>query len=203
MHIWDVTWLSVLQANGVTAGYNRLPVISDIDIDVAAGSIVSVIGPNGAGKSTLLKALVGRLKPMAGQVKVSGADITGWPTHRIVGKGLGYVPQTNNVFVSLSVRENLEMGAFSYSGDVHAQIDRVLAAFPDLAASPNKKAGNLSGGQRNLLGVARALMSEPRVILVDEPTAGLAPPNARLMWQQLVRIASAGAAVLVVEQNVD
>jgi ABC-type branched-subunit amino acid transport system ATPase component len=195
--------LNVLQAEDVTAGYNRLPVIREINVHVEPGSIVSVIGPNGSGKSTLLKALVGRLKPMSGRVTISGADVTGWPTHKVVANGLGYVPQTNNVFVSLSVRENLEMGAFSKSGNIRAQVEKVLATFPDLAASPGKKAGVLSGGQRNLLGVARALMSDPKVILVDEPTAGLAPANARLIWEQLVRIAAQGAGVLVVEQNVD
>jgi ABC-type branched-subunit amino acid transport system ATPase component len=168
-----------------------------------ASTIVAIIGPNGSGKSTLLKAVIGLLKPMSGRVEADGQDVTGWPPHRIVARGIGYVPQFNNVFVSLNIVENLEMGAFTFSGDARPRIEKVLASFPDLAAARTKKAGALSGGQRNLLGVARALMLEPKVILVDEPTAGLAPKNSKRVWEALTSIAAAGTAVVVVEQNVD
>lgn len=193
----------MLLIDRVSAGYNRLPIIRDVSVRVEAGSIVAVIGPNGSGKSTLAKTIVGKLKPMSGRVTVGETDVTGWPTHRIVRRGVGYVPQTANVFVSLTVRENLEMGAYIYSGSVGARIRTLINEFPELSVSEGKRAGDLSGGQRNLLGVARALMADPRVLIVDEPTAGLAPVNSGLIWRQLARIAHAGAAVLVVEQRVD
>jgi neutral amino acid transport system ATP-binding protein len=193
----------LLRASGLTAGYTELPVIQEVSIDCEPGSIVTVLGPNGSGKSTLLKAIIGILKPMAGNVHIEDTDVTGWPTFRIARNGLSYVPQLNNIFPSLSVVENLEMGGFSYTGDVRARVHEVLEDFPDLAAAHAKKGGELSGGQRNLLGVARALMMHPRVILVDEPTAGLAPINTKRIWDQLVRIAAAGTAVVVAEQNVD
>jgi ABC-type branched-subunit amino acid transport system ATPase component len=193
----------LLRVSGLTAGYTQLPVIEEVSIACDPGSIVAILGPNGSGKSTLLKAIVGLLKPMSGHVQIGDTDITGWASFRIVRSGLSYVPQLNNVFVSLSVVENLEMGGFSYGGDIRERVRQVLGAFPDLAAAPRRKAGQLSGGQRNLLGVARALMMEPKVILVDEPTAGLAPVNAKRIWGQLMRIAESGTAVVVAEQNVD
>jgi ABC-type branched-subunit amino acid transport system ATPase component len=143
------------------------------------------------------------LKPMGGRIVLGDTDLTGWSPYKIVRQGMAYVPQSQNVFPSLSVVENLEMGAFARSEGVGPEIERVLAQFPDLDASRRKKAGNLSVGQRNLLGVARALMADPKVILVDEPTAGLAPGNVQLIWDQLVGIAARGVAVVVVEQNVD
>ncbi len=195
--------MGLLNVESLTAGYTQLPVIEGIGLKAEGGSIVAIVGPNGSGKSTLLKAIIGLLKPMSGRVQADGEDVTGWPSHRIVSRGIGYVPQFNNVFVSLNVVENLEMGAFSYSGDARPRVEKVLASFPDLAAARSKKAGALSGGQRNLLGVARALMLEPKVILVDEPTAGLAPQNSTRVWEALMKIAEAGTAVVVVEQNVD
>jgi ABC-type branched-subunit amino acid transport system ATPase component len=193
----------MLSAEKITAGYSQLPIINDVTIGARKAAIVSVLGPNGSGKSTLLKAIVGLLKPMSGRVTIGAQDITGWEPHRIVRKGVGYVPQGSNVFASLSVVENLEMGAFARSDDIRPHIERVLDSFPDLKAARKKRAGDLSVGQRNLLGVARALMLDPQVILVDEPTAGLAPMNMRLIWDQLSKIAAAGAGVVVVEQNVD
>jgi ABC-type branched-subunit amino acid transport system ATPase component len=193
----------LLQVDSLTAGYTRLPVTHDVSIRAEPGAIVAILGPNGSGKSTLLKAMVGILKPMSGTVTATGTDITGWPSYRIARNGVGYVPQLSNVFPSLTVVENLEMGGFAHRGDVRSRIESVLDSFPDLAAARRKKAGELSGGQRNILGVARALMLDPKVILVDEPTAGLAPANSWRMWEELIKIAKAGAAVVVVEQNVD
>ncbi len=195
--------MSTLQIDGLTAGYSQLPVIRDVSLRAEPGSIVSILGSNGSGKSTLLKAIIGLLKPMSGRVVIGGRDVTGWRPFKIVREGIGYVPQTNNVFVSLSVVENLEMGAFVRSGDVGARTEQVLESIPDLKAARNKRAGDLSVGQRNLLGLARALMLDPSAILVDEPTAGLAPANTRRIWQQLKSMAANGAAVVVVEQNVD
>jgi ABC-type branched-subunit amino acid transport system ATPase component len=193
----------LLQVDSLTAGYTRLPVTHEVTIRAEPGAIVAILGPNGSGKSTLLKAMVGILKPMTGKVTVEETDVTGWASYRIARKGIGYVPQLNNVFPSLTIVENLEMGGFTHKGDLRSRIDRVLDSFPDLAAARHKKAGELSGGQRNILGVARALMLDPKVILVDEPTAGLAPANSWRMWEELIKIAQTGAAVVVVEQNVD
>jgi ABC-type branched-subunit amino acid transport system ATPase component len=193
----------LLQVERLTAGYTQLPVVQDVTIRAQAGSLVSIIGPNGSGKSTLLKAIMGFLKPMSGSVTVEDRDVTGWAPHRIVRGGAGYVPQLSNIFVSLTVEENLEMGGFTYAADVRTRMEEVLQTLPDLLAARKKKAGELSGGQRNLLGVARALMIEPKVVLVDEPTAGLAPANSRRIWDELLRISAAGKAVVVVEQNVD
>jgi branched-chain amino acid transport system ATP-binding protein len=193
----------VLQVDGLSAGYSKLPIIRDVSMSSRESSIISIIGPNGSGKSTLLKAAVGLLKPMSGHVLLGERDITGWPPHRCARGGIGYVPQTNSVFPSLTVVENLEMGAYARSDGVREHIDRVLDLFPDLKAATKKGAGELSVGQRNLLGVARALMLDPDVILVDEPTAGLAPKNADRIWEELTRVAAAGASVVVVEQNVD
>ena len=195
--------MTVLAVEGITAGYGQLPVITDVSIRCEAGSIVSVLGSNGSGKSTLLKAICGLLPPMQGSVLVEGANVVGMRPYQIAQRGIGYVPQSKNVFPSLTVLENLEMGAFVRRDDIRHQITKVLDTFPDLKASPKKRAGDLSVGQRNLLGMARALMLDPKAILVDEPTAGLAPLNTRRIWDQLVTIAAAGAAVVVVEQNVD
>src|SRR5579859_5876222 len=141
----------MLVVDRLSAGYNRLPIIRDVTLRADVGSIVAIIGPNGSGKSTLAKTIAGRLRAMSGRVTIGDTDVTGWSTHRIVAHGLGYVPQTANVFVSLSVRENLEMGAYTYSGDVGNRVREVLNQFPELQASQRKAAGDLSGGQRNLL----------------------------------------------------
>ncbi|MEA2683708.1 MAG: branched-chain amino acid transport system ATP-binding protein [Chloroflexota bacterium] len=193
----------MLRVDRLTAGYSLLPIINEVSVASRDAAIVSVIGPNGSGKSTLLKAMIGLLKPMSGTVVLGDLDIAGWTPHKIVRQGVGYVPQNNSVFPSLSIVENLEMGAFARTDDIGPKVEKVLDSFPDLKAATKKKAGDLSVGQRNLLGVARALMLDPKVILVDEPTAGLAPQNADRIWQQLHMIASDGAAVIVVEQNVD
>ncbi len=195
--------MSLLLAAGITAGYGRAPVIQDVTVRADPGTTVGIIGPNGSGKSTLLKAVMGLITLTAGQVVIADQNVTGWPTHRIVRHGLGYIPQLNNVFPSLTVLENLEMGALPLQGHKKGpRIDQVLAEFPALAAARRKRAYQLSGGQSKLLAVARALMSDPKVVLADEPTSGLSPINAELIWQQLTRIAGGGLAVIVVEQNV-
>ena len=187
----------------MTAGYGALPVVQSVTIRAEAGSITAVIGPNGSGKSTLLKAIVGLLKVTSGRVQLDGKDIAGWRAYRIARAGIGYVPQLSNVFPSLTVVENLEMGAVAAQRRDRPSADQVLSDFPDLDAARGKRAAHLSGGQRNLLGVARALMMAPKTILVDEPTAGLAPANAERVWRQLERIRGRGIAIVVVEQNVD
>jgi ABC-type branched-subunit amino acid transport system ATPase component len=161
------------------------------------------VGPNGAGKSTLLKAAAGLLKPMGGRVRLAGREVTGWTPHRIARAGMGYVPQVNNVFPTLSVMENLEMGAFIRKSGVRERMEEVLEMFPDLRQAADRPAGVLSGGQRNMLGMARALMLDPSVLLLDEPTAGLAPLYIARIWERVAAIATTGTAVVVVEQNVD
>jgi ABC-type branched-subunit amino acid transport system ATPase component len=195
--------MSALRVDSVTAGYTKLPIIHEVSINVAPGQLACVVGPNGSGKSTLLKAIMGVIKTASGRVATGDADITGLQTHQVVRAGVSYVPQSANVFPSLTVVENLEMGAYIRSGSLQESVEAVLSSFPDLAQARRKRGGELSGGQRNLLGVARALMTNPRVILVDEPSAGLAPANTRIIWEQLARIAEEGTGVVVVEQNVD
>jgi ABC-type branched-subunit amino acid transport system ATPase component len=195
--------MTVLEAQGVTAGYGPAPVVQDVSVSVQEGEVVAIVGPNGAGKSTLLKSLFGLLRLMAGTVRIAGRDVSGWPPHQIARHGLAYVPQVENVFPSMSIVENLEMGGFTRKGPLTARIDEVLDIFPDLREAGRKQAGQLSGGQRNMLGMARALMLEPRALLLDEPTAGLSPVYTRVVWDQIGRIAAMGTAVVVVEQNVD
>jgi ABC-type branched-subunit amino acid transport system ATPase component len=195
--------MPALRTEGVTAGYGRSPIITDISLSAEVATVTTIIGPNGAGKSTFAKTLVGVLKPMAGRIAVNDVDITKMPGHRIPRCGLVYVPQNDNVFKRLTVRENLEIGGFASKGDSSARIAEVLEVFPDLAKAVNKKAGFLSGGQQNLLAIARALMVDPSVIVLDEPTAGLSPAYTDVVWNQVAQIAQLDTAVVVVEQNVE
>jgi ABC-type branched-subunit amino acid transport system ATPase component len=191
----------VLRAEGVTAGYGGPPIIEDVRLTVLAGRITAVVGPNGAGKSTLLKALSGVLKVSSGDVYVRGGKTTNVAPEKLVRRGLGYVPQVSNVFPDLTVRENLEMGGYTRRRGVHARIDELCELFPDLSKSLRRRAGMLSGGQRSMLAMARALMLEPAVMLLDEPSAGLAPLLQGALWEQIEKIAATGVGVCVVEQN--
>ncbi|HKB34143.1 MAG TPA: ABC transporter ATP-binding protein [Candidatus Dormibacteraeota bacterium] len=194
---------TALQAEGITAGYGKVPVVWEIAARAESGKVVAILGPNGSGKSTFMKAITGQIHVDAGAVSVAGKDVTGLPGHLIARSGLGYVPQVGNVFPSLTVVENLEMGGFTRKSGLKERIAQVLDIFPDLKLARAKRGGALSGGQRNLLGIARALMIDPVVVLLDEPTAGLSPAYTQIVWDQVRRIAAAGAAVVVVEQNVD
>ena len=195
--------MPALLAEGVTAGYGRAPIINDISLTADTGVVTTIIGPNGAGKSTFAKTLVGILRPMSGRIAVNGVDITRVPGHLIPRHGLVYVPQNDNVFKRLTVRENLEIGGFASKGDTSARMEEVLDIFTDLRVAIDKKAGVLSGGQQNLLAIARALMVDPLVIILDEPTAGLSPAYTDVVWNQIAGIATLDTAVLVVEQNVE
>ncbi len=195
--------MTALRAEEITAGYGRVPIVSGISVSVADGSLTAIVGPNGAGKSTFAKALAGVLRPDAGRIFVGDAEITGLPCHLIVRQGLAYVPQNGNVFATLTVTENLEMGAFTRRSGTRQRIAEVLDIFPDLRIAAGKKAGLLSGGQQNLLGMAKALMLDPRAVILDEPTAGLSPRYTDVVWAQIDRITKTGTAALVVEQNVD
>jgi ABC-type branched-subunit amino acid transport system ATPase component len=195
--------MPALRADAITAGYGRSPIINEISLTADLGSVTTIIGPNGAGKSTFIKSLVGILRPMSGRVIVNDVDITKMPGHRIPRHGLVYVPQNDNVFKRLTVRENLEVGGFASRTDPAARMAEILAIFTDLAKAVDKKAGFLSGGQQNLLAIARALMVDPTVILLDEPTAGLSPAYTDVVWAQIRRISQLNTAALVVEQNVE
>jgi ABC-type branched-subunit amino acid transport system ATPase component len=195
--------MPALLTDSVTAGYGRTPIINDISLAADIGTVTTIIGPNGAGKSTFAKTVVGVLKPMSGRILVNNLDVTRLPGHQIPRHGLVYVPQNDHVFKRLTVRENLEVGGFIAKGDTSARMAEVLDIFPDLDTARDKKAGLLSGGQQNLLAIARALMVEPSVIILDEPTAGLSPTYTDAVWNQITAIAQLETAVLVVEQNVE
>jgi ABC-type branched-subunit amino acid transport system ATPase component len=191
----------VLRADGVTAGYGGPPIIEDISLRVMAGRITAIVGPNGAGKSTLLKALSGVLRVSRGEVYVRDVKTTNLAPERLVKHGLSYVPQVSNVFPDLTVRENLEMGAYTRRHGVVARIDELCELFPDLSKALRRRAGMLSGGQRSMLALARALMLNPAVLLLDEPSAGLAPLLQSAVWEQIEKIAATGVGICVVEQN--
>ena len=190
-----------LQVRDITGGYGHAQILNGISFKLEPGQIVSIVGPNGAGKSTLLKAIFGLVHVSAGQVLLEGKTITNVPPESLVKRGMAYVPQSNNIFPSLSVLENLEMGAFIRKDNYHPRIEELFSLFPDLRESRHKPAGLLSGGQRNMLAMARALMLDTRVLLLDEPTAGLAPRVTLAVWDRIQSIRATGVAVLVVEQN--
>jgi branched-chain amino acid transport system ATP-binding protein len=190
-----------LEVIGLTAGYGGPPVIENVSIAASRGAITAIVGPNGAGKSTLLKAIAGLIRPTAGSVKVSGVDVTGLPAEKLVRKGVAYVPQVANVFPELTIRENLDMGGYSRRAGVHERIDQLFKLFPDLEASSHRRANMLSGGQRTMLALARGLMVDPAVLILDEPSAGLAPKFQGLIWERIEAIKATNVAVLVIEQN--
>ena len=191
----------ILSAESITVGYSEIDILYDVFIHLNAGEIVSVIGPNGAGKSTLLKTIFGFLKPKTGKVVLNDEDITGWKPDRIVRKGISYVPQTENVFPSLTVQENLEMGAFIRTDDYSARLREMYDLFPILKERRHQKVGHLSGGQRQMVAMGRALMLDPQVLLLDEPSAGLAPLFVSMIFKKIKEINSTGVAMILVEQN--
>ncbi len=203
MRTWEVARVSVLEVSGLTAGYGRVPVVWEASLEAKVGQVVTIVGPNGAGKSTFTKAIFGLIPVSAGGVQLDGENLTGWEPHRIARGGIAYVPQVENIFSTMSIRENLEIGGFIRKQGVSERIAEIFEIFPDLAKAAGRRGGDLSGGQRNMLGMARALMSDPKVILLDEPTAGLSPIYVDVVWEQVRKIASLGTTVVVVEQNVE
>lgn len=191
----------VLAVRGLTAGYGGPPIIQDVSIEACSGAITALIGPNGAGKSTLLKAIAGVIRSSAGQVSIMDDVVSGLPPEKMARRGMAYVPQVANVFPSLSVTENLEMGGYTYRGSLKDRIEEMFTLFPDLRAAAKRPAGTLSGGQRNMLALARGLMSKPKVLLIDEPTAGLSPRYEAAVWDHVLTVRDTGVAVVVVEQN--
>jgi ABC-type branched-subunit amino acid transport system ATPase component len=192
-----------LRTVGLSAGYDGNPVVHEISIEVAPGEVVSIVGPNGSGKSTLLKSIVGVVEVLAGQVLIAGKDVTGAKPEDVARSGVGYVPQTDDVFAPLTVRENLEMGGYLLRPrEVPARIEHVLQTFPQLRRMTGRKAGKLSGGERKMLAMGRVLMLEPALVVLDEPTANLAPIIAGTVLREHVReLAATGASVLIVEQR--
>jgi len=194
---------AALRAAGVTAGYGGDPVIHAVSVRADPREVVSIVGPNGSGKSTLLKSLVGVLRVSAGTVMIGDRDVTNLPPEEVARAGVGYVPQVDDVFAPLTVRENLEMGGYLLPRkEVAAHVEQVVTIFPRLGAMLGRHAGKLSGGERKMLAMGRVLMLAPAVFLLDEPTANLAPAIARsLLNEHVRRLAEGGATVLLVEQR--
>ena len=192
----------VLHVSGLSAGYGGAPIIEDIELTCEPREVVVIVGPNGAGKSTLLKAVFGLCTLHGGAIAFEGRDIAGIKTSDLVPLGVSMVPQTQNVFPSLSVRENLEVGAYAVeNGKGETGIERIVALFPDLEEKLGQSAGELSGGQRQMVALGRALMSAPRLLLLDEPTAGLSPAYLERIFDLILQIRETGVTVLMVEQN--
>lgn len=191
-----------LDATDLVVGYDGTPIVQGASVWCQSGEVSVLLGANGAGKSTLAKAIVGLLTPTAGTVRFESRDVTRLQPYERIHLGMGYLPQLMNVFDELTVMENLEMGGFTLRGERRGRINDVLSLFPDLQKDTKKKAGHLSGGQQRMLGLARVLMLNPQVIVLDEPTAGLSPFYADLVWNQIDRIRDLGVGLLVVEQSV-
>lgn len=193
---------SLLDARDVVAGYSRNDMIlKGVSVTVDAGEVVAIVGPNGAGKSTLLKAIMGQIAISKGSATVGTDDITGLKPRDVARHGVAYVPQEANIFPTMSVRENLEIGGYVDSASIRKRIDTLFRRFPVLAEKRSDAARTLSGGQRQLLAMAVAMMVEPRLLLLDEPSAGLSPIAAQEMFATIREIAGSGVAVLLVEQN--
>ena len=193
--------MSVLSLNNLYAGYGQTEVLHDMSIFVNPNEIVAIIGPNGAGKSTAMKSVLGLLTINSGNVELNGKDITNTPAAEVVRLGISYVPQTQNVFVNLSVQENLEMGAWTRPLGIRERLAEMFELFPDLGEKRNQAAGSLSGGQRQMVAMAKALMVDAKILLLDEPTAGLSPKYRREIFTTIQKIKSTGVPILIVEQN--
>ena len=193
--------MSLLSVEGVTAGYEQMEILHDVSIEVRPGEIVTLIGPNGAGKSTLMKTVFGLLTPRRGSIRLEGQDITGLAPSALVGRGLSYVPQVDNVFPSLTVEENLEMGAVVRRDDFRGRLEEVLGLFPTLVPKRRLKVGGLSGGERQMVAMGRALMLDPCLLLLDEPSAGLAPVLVDTVFEKIEALNRNGLAILLVEQS--
>lgn len=193
---------TVLEARELVAGYiPEVNILNGCDLEVGAGEFVGIIGPNGAGKSTFLKAVLGQCKVRSGVIRLAGEEITGRKAHELVALGVGYVPQTKNVFPSLTVKENLEMGCFLKPSVFAERFDYVVGMFPRLGERAAQRAGALSGGERQMVAMGRALMMKPSVLLLDEPSAGLSPALQDEVFVNCRTINQSGVAILMVEQN--
>ncbi len=193
----------LLKADGIHAGYGKLEILHGVSLEVRPQELVSVIGPNGAGKSTGFKAIVGLLRPTSGRVLFDGKEVTGLPPYEVLRLGLAYVPQGRIVFPQMTVLENLEMGAYIESDPARVKeaLERVYALFPILAERRHQKAGTMSGGEQQMVAIGRALMTTPKLILLDEPSLGLSPKFVTLIFDKLLEMKRAGYTLMVVEQN--
>ncbi len=190
-----------LEIVGLTAGYTEVPILKQVNLTVKPGEIVAILGPNGAGKSTLIKTVFGLLTPSQGRISFKGEDITGLRPEKIVRKGISYVPQVDNVFPSMSIQENLEMGAFIRTDDYRHKIEEIYELFPVLGERRKHKVGQLSGGQRQMVAMGRALMLDPEILMLDEPSAGLAPLLVASIFEKIRDINAKGISIVIVEQN--
>ena len=197
-----MTGHNIVECEALVAGYvPGVNILNGCDLTVAQGEFVGIIGPNGAGKSTLMKAVLGLVAIRSGEVRLEDENITGQPPHRLVQRGVGFVPQTNNVFPSLTVRENLEMGCFLNPKSFRTRYEVVTGLFPRLDERADQRAGSLSGGERQMVAMGRALMLDPKLLLLDEPSAGLSPMLQDEVFLRCKLINDAGVAILMVEQN--
>ena len=190
-----------LIGNNLTAGYGGVDIIKNITLEVKQGEIAVIVGPNGAGKSTAMKALLGMLKLTDGSVSFAADDISTMLPQDRVNLGIAFVPQTNNVFTGMSVEENLEMGGFIRTDDIHHTIDDIYNLFPVLKEKRNQNAGELSGGQRQQVAFGRALMTKPKILMLDEPTAGVSPIVMDELFSRIIEVGKTGVGILMVEQN--
>lgn len=192
---------ALVELDNVVAGYGGAPILNGLDMSIEASDIGVIVGPNGAGKSTALKSIFGLLQVTGGAIRFNGEDIANRLPDKLVPLGLSFVPQEHNVFTSMTVHENLEMGGFIRDDDLTGTLDEIYEMFPDMKAKRHQKAGELSGGQRQMVAMGRALMSKPKLLLLDEPSAGLSPRYMMEIFEQVVKINAAGVGVLMVEQN--
>ena len=193
--------MTALVGTAMTGGYGGADILKGCTVSVESGEIAVIVGPNGAGKSTAMKAMFGMLYLRAGSVLLNGEDITSLPPQHRVQRGMGFVPQTQNVFTSMTVEENLEMGGFIRSDDFNDTIEEIYNLFPVLREKRAQPAGELSGGQRQQVAVGRALMTQPKVLMLDEPTAGVSPIVMDELFDRIIDVARTGIAILMVEQN--
>ncbi|MEP4544944.1 MAG: ABC transporter ATP-binding protein [Saccharospirillum sp.] len=193
--------MALIECKNIHAGYGGMNILNGVNMAIESSEIGVIVGPNGAGKSTTLKAIFGLLNVSEGSIELRGDNITNLSPDKLVHKGMGFVPQEHNVFVSMTVEENLEMGAFIRRDDFSYMLERVYSFFPDLKDKRRQPAGELSGGQRQMVAMGRALMVEPSLLLLDEPTAGLSPLYMNEIFERVIAINESGVGVLMVEQN--
>ena len=192
----------MFKVSGLHSGYDGTIIIEDIELNVQTNEIVNIIGPNGSGKSTLLISIFGIVKPHQGKIEFLNESITGMKPFRIFEKGISYVPQVENIFSNLTISENLDIGFYtSKIKDTGKELDKIYSLFPQLKDKKSIKSGNLSGGERQMLAIARALIGDPKLLLLDEPTASLAPNLVSEIMQKLIQIKDSGTSILLVEQN--
>ena len=195
--------MTLLSADNISAGYGEVDVLHGVSLETDEGELVATIGPNGAGKTTLLRTISGVLAPNSGNLNLKGKNITKNAPEDNIRMGMSYVPQDENIFPSLTVRENLEMGAYTLEGDFEDRIDEICRIFPQLKERMGQKAGTMSGGQQQMVAVGRGLLIQPNLLLLDEPTAGLQPSLVNMMLEKVLEINKQGVAVLLVAQTVD